>query len=106
MTSKRDWKPRAVGQPEAGYFLIRLVRKGPLIPARIVLRDGMWWAMINGSEYPAASDPAAAPRVFQIWHGGEVITEKQYNKALAKSSHPDALDPNKPIDLTKLPSIF
>lgn len=104
--SKRDWKARQVGEPEPGFFRMRLVRKGPIVPARIYHQRGVWWAVIDGQEYQAASDPAAAPRVFQIWHSGEEITEAEYLAELAKRQQPGALDRGKAIDLTKLPPIF
>ena len=108
--NKRDWDARAVAEPQPGYFLVRLVRKGPRVPAQIRHVDGQWNAVINGASFPAAADPAAAPRVFFIWHSGEEIAEAEYRKSLARSraaSPDDPLsNPGKPIDLTTRPPLF
>lgn len=106
MTDKRSWKARQVDQPEPGYFLIRLVRKGPLVPARITRRDGVWQAIINGEPQREGADPTTAQGVLRIWHGGEVISEAGYLRAMHKARQPDALPPREPIDLTKLPPLF
>ena len=108
--NKRDWKARSVADPEPGFFLVRLVRKGPVVPARIRHADGMWSALINGEAFGAASDPAAAARVFFIWHSGEEITEAEYQRRLIESrdappDHPLA-NPDRPIDLTSMPPLF
>lgn len=106
MTDRRDWKSRAVAQPESGYFRYNMVRQGPLVPARICHEDGLWWAMIEGRAYEKASDPAAAPKVYPIWHSAEMISERQYWADMAKRGLKDALPANQPIDLTKLPPLF
>jgi len=106
MTDRRDWKSRSVAQPEPGYFRYRMVRNGPFVPARICHEDGLWWAMIEGRAKEKASDPAAAPKVYPIWHGAEMISERQYWADMAKRGLPNALPANKPIDLTNLPPLF
>jgi hypothetical protein len=112
--SKREWAARAVAQPEPGYFLMRLVRGGPMVSARI-LRDGAgrWQAIVDAKTYPPAADPAAADFVFRIWHGGEIISETEYlrhegAKARAIAANPlhPATRPRQPIDLHNQPSIF
>jgi hypothetical protein len=112
--SERHSQPaRAVGQPEPGYFAIRLVRRGPRVPARICFDGVTWHAEVNGERFAGATDPAAAPRVFSIWHGGDFITEREYRHMLdmaawARRHAPDhpAAKPNRPIDLTNAKSIF
>jgi hypothetical protein len=108
--NRRDWKSRSVAEPEAGFFLMRLVRNGPFVPARIRHIDRMWSAVINGEAFPASSDPANAPRVFSIWHSAEQITEAEYRKRLLQSrdAPPDdpLANPDRPIDLTILPPLF
>lgn len=113
MPDRREWKARAVAEPQPGFFLIRLVRKGPQVPARICHENGVWWAIVDSQTFPSASDPAAAPRVFPIWHGGEEITEAEYQHRLAlkrwaQAHQPDhpAANPGRPIDLTTQRSIF
>lgn len=108
--NRREWKARPVGEPQPGYFLMRLVRRGPQVPAQIRLSGGLWSAVVNGEEFGSASDPASAPRVFTIWHSGEEITEAEYERRLgiSRQASPDdpISKPRKPIDLTSLPSLF
>ncbi len=82
--NKRDWAARAVGQPATGYFRMALVRHGPLVPCRIQHRRGKWWAEIGTDVYPAHEDPAAAPKVFPIWHGAETISKQDYDALMAR----------------------
>lgn len=103
---RRSWKARAVGLPEPGWFLIRLVRHGPLVPARIIHRDGLWQAVILGEPRAAAAEPSAAADVFRIWHGGEMITEAEYLTAMRKARQADAPKPREPIRLANLAPLF
>jgi hypothetical protein len=107
---RRDWKSRNVAEPQPGYFLTRLVRKGPLVPAQIRHVNGLWSAVINGQSYSSAADPAAAPRVFSIWHSSEEITAAEYAKRLSQSLNAKPGDPlsepDKPIDLVDRPPLF
>ena len=57
-------KPRAVDQPEAGFFELRQVRGGPLVAAVIKHEGGLWSAEIDG--VPCGEphhDPACADGV-------------------------------------------
>jgi hypothetical protein len=64
----RQQKPRMIDQPEPCFVRLQLVRNGVFVAARIFHRFGVLSAEINGK--PA--DP------FQVWHGGDLITEEQY----------------------------
>lgn len=112
--NRRGEKPRHVGEPQPGYFLLRLIKGGPLVPSRIChsLEDG-WWAEINGERFPAHPDPSHARGVFQIWHGGQEITAEIYEhrlklKAWAEKHRPDhpSAKPRQRIDRTKTPIII
>jgi hypothetical protein len=71
-------------------------------------QDGMWWAVIAGVPRAKHADPAYAPDLYRIWHGGDFITGVEYAtamKELRKTNTP-RLSPTKKIDLTKLDSLF
>jgi hypothetical protein len=109
----KNWNTRAVATPEPGYFRVRLVRKGPLVPARIVFTNGLWNAVVDGMIYPSAPEPSGAPRVFFIWHGGEIVSEAKYfhdittRARFVEADETQALrDPFKPIRLDEMPPLF
>lgn len=105
--------PRAVDKPEPGYFLLRLVRGGPHVAARILHDDGQWQAIIDGVAADPHADPAQAVGVFRIWHGGRRCTQAEYDYRLSLKSwavaampqHP-AAQPRQPIDLASLPPVI
>ncbi len=105
--------PRRVDQPAPGFFLLRLVRGGPHVPAAIMFDGLQWQAVINGEPREAHADPAFAPDVFRIWHGGRTCTETEYRYRLqlqawaAKHApaHP-AARPRDRIDLPNLPPVI
>lgn len=107
-------KKRVVDQPQPGLFKMRLVRRGPFVPAKIEKIDGKWTATINGAEqWPPSADPVAAAGVLRIWHGAAAITAQEYEylielKAWAEASAPEhpAANPTKPIDLSSLPPVY
>jgi len=110
MSNHKDWPSRPVSQPRPGYFLARLIRNGPFIPARIIHEGGLWSAEINGEVFEASADPAMAPRVFTIWHSAQEISEVEFDhrmKALRAARPGDPIrSPREPINLVALPSIF
>ncbi len=96
--------------PEPGFFLIRLVRKGWKVAARITLDDGLYRAEINGSPSgPAVADPLENRSVMRIWETGEKVEEGVYRHRLALKewaenndrTHP-AANPRTPIDLANM----
>jgi hypothetical protein len=108
MGELRDQAPRDVSTPEQGCFALRLVRKGPWVPALIMRDERGWWAMIDGQPSPPHPDPAYAPGVFRIWHGGRRIDESEYRymmllrgwATLHMPEHP-AANPGKPVDISR-----
>lgn len=93
---------------------MRLVKKGPLVAARIECNDGKWVATINGEvQFPAHEDPVLAGGVLDIWHHAATITEAEYNylitrKEWAEKHDPDspAANPRRPIDLSILRPVY
>ena len=112
--NRRHETARAVDQAEAGYFLLRLVKGGPLVAAQIIHEGGMWRAVIDGvPQLPGAADWTRAAGVERIWIGGTRCTAAEYAYRLnlkswattAAPSHP-AAQPDKSIQLTRQPSIW
>jgi hypothetical protein len=105
---------RAVDEPEEGLFLIRLVKGGPFVAARIWRDAGIWRAEIDGQvKEPGAADPIQAAGVLKVWHYGQHTTEAEYlyRKQLgewARAHDPDspAANPERPIRLTAQKPIF
>ena len=97
--------PRIVDQPEPGFFTTRLVRNGPLVPARIIWHEGEGWqAVVNGEPGPTSYDDVVAG-VDLIWNYCPRISEAEYEFMLAviawaeehEPRHP-AANPRRPID--------
>jgi len=110
----RKQAPRRVDEPEEGFFLYKLVRGGPLVPARIErTEEGFWRATIDGTVYPASPDPVTAPKVISVWTYGERSTMQEYAYRLevkrfhvnAGDDHPSA-HADKRIDLENMKPIF
>lgn len=114
MTDRRDEAPRAIDQAEPGFFLLRLVKAGPLVAARISHDGGIWRAIIDGvAQEPGAADWTHAAGVDRIWTAGRRCTESEYRYRLALRAHaltadPDhpAANPTKPIRLRNLRPVF
>ena len=108
MTFRRGEAPRRSDRPEPGFYLIRLVRGGPLVPAEIIQRRGQWGAAIDGA--PPRSwnaDPFRSEGVERVWLG-ERVTKAEHDRRVALKSvsgHP-AQTPDRKIDLTAIPPIF
>jgi len=100
---------RRLDDPKPGYFLVRVVKGGPLVPAAIIYEFGVWRAVISGEEFDAREDPLRAEKVLFIWHGfREQITRDEYLQRLglaADHTHPSSR-PREVIDLATEPPIF
>jgi hypothetical protein len=91
-----------IDRPQPGWYLARLVKRGPLVPARIWRFDGRFYAEVAGR----AVDPLALwPRV-----AARPITEDEYHRLVAEAARcaPDepAANPTKPVNLAALPAVF
>ena len=95
---------RVVDQPEPGFFLIRLCKGGPKIPARITRDFSLWSASIMGASCGAShEDPLKAAGISRIWSYGEMIDLAEYQSRLAR---PPQVDPKMPVDLSSLPALY
>lgn len=105
---------RIVDQPTPGFFKMRLVRRGPWVPAAITYSVfGLWQATIDGEIFAADADPVFADGVLRVWHSGRFIDEAEYAhmlavKAWAGTTMPDhpAAQPRKAMDISKLRPLF
>ena len=101
--NRHDEPPRAIADPEPGYFRIRMIKNGPFVAARIWRRLGMWCASINDIACGAEdADPAKADGVFRIWTTGTRITKPEYEALLR--SPPSS--PDLPIDVGSMKPEF
>ena len=110
---------RVIGQPEEGYWLVKLVKNGPRVPACIrrvetrvepgepanrMERSAFLAAFING-------EPVAIDRVWEV--RGEPISRQEHDYRVAVTDwaikhapdEPEA-EPTKRIDLNALPPIY
>jgi len=113
-SGRRAENPRAVNDPEAGHYLIRLIRGGVRVPAQIIFEDGKWSATIGGVlQGEPHADPVHAAKVLSIWWYGERIDKTEHDFQVSVIEHvkkhqPDhpAANPRQPIDLTKMKPLF
>lgn len=114
-------KPRSMLEPELGYWLIRLVKNGPLMPACIV-----WHETLFEPDYPENRMDGTRPRFLsamiadevvsldRVWlTKGEEITEAEYKWrcadrawALEYASDEAIANPRKPVDRATIPLPF
>jgi hypothetical protein len=113
----RDRGPvRVMGDPEVGYWLMRAVKGGPLVPARIWICDHEPHFPENKltREFLAAQIAGRWVEVEKVWHSrGKAIDEREYQWRLAeiewamKYAPTDPLaNPWKPVDLKDVPLPF
>jgi hypothetical protein len=106
----RKQAPRAVDKPRPGYFLMKLVKGGPLCPVAIIYEFGVWRSEINGViRGEPNADPMQAGDVMRVWlHWREEIDLAEYRRLLkltADPAHPSS-QPTKAINLAELPPLF
>jgi len=118
---------RILGEPQPGHFKMRLVKRGPWVPALIwrpcplILPDPLELT-------PAPEDwclPTERPRMlrarigtteadpFEVWTNGQRITAREYHWRLDLARYatdhapldPEA-DPRRRVDLSRAPSLF
>lgn len=76
---------------------MRLVKNGWRVPARIHHQDdGRWAAEVDEEMCEPHLDPALAPMVAALWHGGIKIDEQTYRWLLAMKAHAIEHDPSHP----------
>ena len=113
MTRWTDRNDDRGGEPQPGFYTVRLVKRGPALPAITALTDGLWSTMINGVLLaPPHADPFHAG-VYTVWHGGQRsdAVEHAYlsavrNWALVHQPGHPLCHPRKPIDVGALPPVL
>jgi hypothetical protein len=100
---------RRVDQPTPGFYLVRIVPKGPFVGASITLHDdGTWSVMRDGITEGPATDPWELPLMHHVFLG-RFSTEEEVKfriglarwAAIYKPDHP-AANPTKAINIDKL----
>lgn len=98
---------------KAGYFLVRLVIKGPLVAAWVQETPDGWRAIIDGEPTTCHPDPAMVPGVALVAMRGKPCTAGDYlyrleTAAWARANTPDAPEakPMESIDLHTMPPVF
>jgi hypothetical protein len=81
---------RRLDDPEPGYFLVRVIKNGPLVPAAIFREFGVWRAEINGEIQPDPNpEPLKAGKVVSVWHSfRERLTKEEYDRRLKRAADP------------------
>jgi hypothetical protein len=101
---------RQLDTPEAGYFLLRLVRRGPFVPCAITNIFGLWQAVINGETMePAHEDPIQATGVCRVWnYHRERINRVEYDRLLGLKKNPahPANNPQQAVDVGAMAPLF
>ena len=110
MSDHKSQRWRRVDKPEPGCFLVRQIKGGPRVPARICFDGRVWWAEVSGVRMSdPQEEPFAAAWVDRIWHGGTEITQMEHDRLLgriAKDPHHPARTPGKKLDVATLPPLF
>jgi hypothetical protein len=119
---------RVIGEPEPGYFKLRLVRKGPPVPAIIwrpcplILPDLIEETAPGPEDWLWATERARPLRArigndeacpFEVWERGQIIGAREYAVLLARGkwamrfapAQPEA-NPRAAVVLDRLPSLF
>lgn len=112
-------EPRVIGQAQQGCWMIRAVKNGPLIPARIFWcshEPGVPENLLDRWPIPflAAEIAGRWVDVDRVWHvKGRPITEAEFRFQMADLEHAKRWRPNeaiaqphKPVDLRSLPIPF
>lgn len=87
---------RQIDQPRPGFFCRRLVRGGWTVPGRICFENGLWYAIINGQEFPGHEDPVEAHGVMWLWQGAIEIDEANYRWLEDTRTYYEKTDPKHP----------
>jgi hypothetical protein len=99
----RDRGPtRQIDTPEVGYWLMKAVKHGPLVPARIFWCDHEPGVPDNildrGGPFLAAEIAGAWVEVDRVWHSrGKAIDEKEYAFRLAEIDWSKKYAPSEPL---------
>lgn len=98
--TEREWVescppwPRVLDKPEPGYFRLRLVSKGPWVPARI----WTYRPRPAGTDHFQAHINGKGAEVDDVWLRGRPIDKAHYDKLMAAP----AADPMQPVSRRKM----
>jgi hypothetical protein len=106
--------PRRIDIVEPGYFALCLVKRGPLVPARILCIHGWWAAEIDGEiQNPQSTLASAAHRVLWVWERGRPIRAEEWQRmteravwARTYAPHLPEANPTQPINLATMDPLF
>jgi len=99
--------PRRADIPTPGWYVLRLVRGGPWVPARITHDPAVGWTvMLNGVTDGPAHDPWTLANMEAVHWGGRPSTEADCKRRLGAKRWAELFDPGhyaanprKPINL-------
>lgn len=108
--------PRSIDKPEPGYFRLRLVRRGPWVPARIWLdhpTDPLTGGPLDRSVKLLAEIDGKPADIWKVWHWGRPIHVTEYNYlrgvtewALVHGQDAPEANPGVAVDLNNAPTLF
>lgn len=120
--------PRQIQHPTEGAYTVRLVRGGCEVPVHFDLEDGKWRATVNGRPQSYAYTPIEVEALVlvcllegrlsrhpfvKLLAFGKPIAEERYQRMLDRldwcavhAPNDPCLFPYRPIDLSKLPSLW
>lgn len=112
-------EPRPIDRPAPGFWLMRQVKRGPLVPAAIMLvqtaaEPGEPGNLMERSPFLAAFIAGEPVDIAEIWeHRGTEISADEYEFQLrvvkwAQEHSPDdpLANPKRPVDISKLAPPF
>jgi hypothetical protein len=106
---ERRGEPRELDKPRPGYWMLRVVKNGPLVPAAIFLRpyveetDEPDASMERHPHYEAFIGGESVP-VEKVWHRkGEPITEREYLYQLSDQAWARQYAPDEPKAQSQTP---
>jgi hypothetical protein len=115
---RKPFKPNyeSVDQPECGFYLVKLIARGPLVPARIFWSAGCDPETGEDLDRPSqlcAEVAGEVCEIWEVWHGRrQPTTEADYQFRLdtirwARAHKPEMPEcyPRKPINHADLPPI-
>jgi hypothetical protein len=118
---------RILGRPEPGYFVVRLVKRGPLVPC-LIWRPCPWvnpeplqdtpaveqWCMAAERSRPLrARIGQQEASVAEVWERGRRVSAQEYALRLEKTDwaaryapHEPEANPAERVDMATQPSLF
>lgn len=68
---------RPIWPPTPGFYLVRLVPKGPFVGAQIAHDETGWWCMLDGTHSGPVADPVSLSDVEKIHTYGRFTTQAE-----------------------------